>query len=768
MSGIGRVPGSPGPVDTTPVDTDTGTTTPVDTTTPATPVSRTPGTARPAVPTAPPKASDIVPASILTKYGLDPDKMTTESKYDGPAWSVGYYPYSGDVQYAAFAKHGRVFGGDAGKDAHAYFEFYSNPPSGLTRGSWIASGSIRESDFERSTGVDVTGDRPIDNEALKLLREAGAPSGAQFALRDASGKQIPIKPGDTLVPTKVEGGVAREVPVPENRWGMGADVVWRIRSADGSIRYDAGDKVEGRAALTGAADGVKFDFLDATGNMVPFQPGRGDRIVPAFRDGNKWHVLNRNPDGSYEHQVVDGGRVTQNERLTEQQANALRQGKDIIYRVQARSGELRGDGVASGTYDMSWWGKCHNVASIGTSNMARPKQPVTVVSNLEAGDTLALRLADGAVLKPSKAADGTISGYTLAPAGGGAGRSVSLDEATTLAANAKPVIVGADGSLKEARTTTLTTTDVDALVSHIGDGAVVSKGGEGARYYAHPDILVMKDGRQVQAHIKSVTTAGGKTESIGSRTGFDYHESDRSPLRAPGMVTRILGDGSGRQYAFSILETKKLNEHRADDVAKFTVIHPDGREEEIDAAQVEMFAFENRHDFRPDQLWNLHKTVTKDGSTVIEQDPGTHVWNYTINSVDTTPLKFESLSSAEKERAARPGMMTGTVGEEGKYYFETHVNSNTYRYWARFDPQGNLQDYGYLTDSVPDFVWTQHVKDPYTDRWTGESQAPGIMNGHIQRMYLASVGGLDRYMLPGGVISTRDLENGRAVKPADR
>ena len=33
----------------------------------------------------------------------------------------------------------------------------------MTPGSWIADGTIGEEGFESATGVDVSGDRPIDN-----------------------------------------------------------------------------------------------------------------------------------------------------------------------------------------------------------------------------------------------------------------------------------------------------------------------------------------------------------------------------------------------------------------------------------------------------------------------------------------------------------------------------------------------------------------------------------------------------------------------------
>jgi hypothetical protein len=759
IGGVGSSP-VPEPLDTT-VDSE-----PAVDTSAAVPAATPAAPGRPAIPTAPPRASDIVPAQFLRKYGLDPDKMTTESRYDGPQWNVGYYPYSGDVQYMAFAKHGQVYGGDASNDAHAWFEFYSNPPSGLSRGSWIAQGSIRESDFERTSGVDVTGDRPISNDALKLLRECGAPARASFALRDASGHELPIRPGDRLVPTVIENG--RPVETEPEAQG---NVVWRLKGADGVIRYDASDRVENRYELAGAGANVKFDFLDATGELVPYDPTRGDRIVAGYAEGDAWHVFAKGADGSFEHQVVRGGRRESSERLSAAQAESLMRGKDVIYRVQDGStGALRGDGKVQNTFDMGWWGKCHNVASIGTSNMPRPKETVRVVTNAQPGDTLALEWGQNRLV-PERDASGDIASYWHETRRGDGAlasrRQVSVAEANELATanSARPILIGRDGSVREARVSTFSPRDVDALVSHIGDGAVIPKGGEGARYYAHPDILVLKDGRQVLAHIESVVTAGGKTEKIGERVGTDFAESDRAPLRGPGMSSRVLSDGSGRQYAFNIQDMAKLNEYRSDDIVKLNVVHPDGTKETIDAAEVELFAWENKYDFRPDQLWNLHKTVGKDGSTVIEQDPGPHVWNYTINSVDTTPLKPESLSRDEKERAKKPGMMTGTVGEDGKYFFETHVNYNTYRYWVKFAPDGKIEDYGYLTDSVPDFVWTQHVKNPWTDTWTGESQAPGIRNADIQRTYVASLGGFKGRTLPGGFLTADDLKNATPRKP---
>ncbi|MHC4829470.1 MAG: hypothetical protein ACYTFT_03810 [Planctomycetota bacterium] len=762
--GVGSVGGGtpiPDPVVTDPADT----TTTVDSTTTTDTVSRTATSTRPAPPEEP-KASDIVPAEILEKYGLTTDAMATESLYEGADWSVGYYPYSGDIQYEAFGKHGQLFGAEANSDAHGYWEFFSSPPTGLQPGSRIFSGTIRESDFESATGTDVTGSRIINNAAYKALVEAGAAKYADFSLRDKNGEPLEFNEGDTLVATKIVDGQ----PVESSEGN-----VYRIKRANGEIRYDSSDMVEERDKLTGAEDGVKFDFLDATGGIVSFDASR-DRIVPGFADGDAWHVLVKGEDTppTYEHQVIENGSVTSTEQLSEADAEALMDGKEMIHRVQNQSsGALSGDGKVSGSYDMSWWGKCHNTASIGTSNMKRPEQPVRVITNLEPGDAVGVSW-EGNLLKPNHDPDGAITGYThevTDASGAVTSADVTVEAGNQLAADneGQPVILRADGTQAEARMTEISTRETDALVSHIGDGGVIPKGGDGSRYYAHEDILVMANGDQVQAHIKDVKLANGETIGIGSRSGFDYNELDRQALRSPGMDSRILGNGTGRSYAFNVNDMKTLNEHRGAEeaITELTVIHPDGREETIDAADVGLFAWENKFDFRPDELWNLHKTVNAEGSTVIEQDPGTHVWNYTIKSVDTQPIKPEDLSADMQAKAALPGMMSGTVGDEDKYFFETKVNSNTYKYWVRFDDQGEIKDFAYLNGKVPDFTWTQHIKDAYTETWTGGSQAPGADNGDIQRIYLASIGAFGSRAVGGMFLTEADLKNAPAVKPEE-
>jgi hypothetical protein len=730
-----------------------------------------------------PKPTDLVPQAILERYGLSTEKMTTESHYEGEEWgSTGYFPYDGDVQYIAFAKHRAVFGGDAGADAHGYFEFYSNPPSDLRPGSWIGSGYIRESDFESTAGIDVTASRVIDNDAYRLLREAGAPDGSKFALRTADDKQIPVQDGDALVPTVIKDGAPVELTVDGhgsyddaagNDVGWGADVTWRIKR-DGAVLYGDDHKSETRNALTGVDSGVAFDFLDERGDLVGFNADR-DRIVETWKDGEDWNVLAKKDDGTFEHQVIKDGAVSSTDAVDAAQAETLRQGKDIIHRVQVQSShELKGDGEVGERFNMGWWGKCHNVASLSTTDMPKPQSDVTVITNLAEGDEAALQWGDN-VLVPQRGQEGAISGYAhqVRAADGSVQSSTDLtiDEANGLAGSndARPVIVAADGSLKPAESTRFDTESLTALVAHVGDGAVQYVGGAGSRYYARPDILVKKDGTQIEAHIKDVKLEDGTTERVGTRSGTEFSETTRDPLRSPEMDSRIIGDGSGRRYAFNINNFENINKHREDTgkskISELILVKPDGTEETVKAEDIDIFGWENKFDFRPDELWDLHKTITKESSTVIETYAGTQVWNYSATDMQTTVVDPKDLGASEIEAAKKPGMMTGTVDEAGKTYFETALDtdggSKRMRYWVRFSEAGDIEDYAYLTTDVPDFIWTQLVKKG--EAWTGESQAPGVMNGDVQRLYFASNGQLKTHMLPGGVITTADLKTASAA-----
>jgi len=771
-------------------DTDSGTTTSTTTTTTTTTPSTTTRTtttpARPTPPTAPPKASDIVPASILTKYGLDPNKLETSSAYEGDKWDVGYYPYDGDVQYVAFGKHRDVFSNTAASaDAYSYWEHYGS--AGAPNGSRVGSGTISEDDFEMVTGVDITGDRPISDAMYRKLRECGAPADAEFALRDKDGKQLSMTATDRLVPTVKKDGKNVEVEVRDEGSyyykgtdkPVSEDVVWRLKTKSGTVKGADTDKKESANDLVGAKDGVKFDFLDETGEPISFNPP-GDKIVATYKDGDAWHafVPKKNTAGKitgYEHQTLDkdGGRVTARETVTPERAKTLQTGKDVIHRIQTSSGSLQGDGKVGESYDMSWWGKCHNVAAIGASSMKLPATPVRVVTNLNTTDKLAVEWKDGAnrmVLVPKKNQGGEVTGYALetrAADGRKTGsRDVALAEGNTLAKDkaATPVILTRAGKLKEAEVTTIGTDEVTAMVAHMGDGAVEYKGSVGSRFYGVPDQLKLKDGKTVNAFITGVETQAGKKVAVGSKSGTDdYRESDRSILRGTSLVSNRVNQGY-RNVGWSSQDFTKLQADKTDKIKNVTVAYPDGRTETIAADKISALGWENKFDLSPTELWSMHKNVGAKGSSVIEKDPGTHVWNYTMENIATKPLKKENLPTYLRDKASQPGMMKGTTGEDGKHYFETKINGETFNYWAKFDAQGNLSDYAYLSDRVPDFFWTQHTKDPFTTSWTGESQAPGARMEDIQKVYVASIGGLKKYEVPGGFISKADLSR-KPVQP---
>jgi hypothetical protein len=697
-----------------------------------------------------PRPTDHVPAHVLSRYGLSTTDMQTRSSYEGTSWgSVGYFPYFGEVQYAAFAKHAAVFGEGATVDSHGFFERFADPPTGLAPGSWIGAPVIEERDFERTAGVNVSGARPVDGAAYKLLRTSGAPADAVVALRDAGGAQLPVQPGDRLVPTVMRDGAPVEVDLDgEGRYRLRGTgnavraVTWRLKR-QGGVLYDPGHRAEDRSALLGLTGDVPFDFLDEAGRVVPFRPGL-DRVVEAWRSGNTWNALAGRPDGSYVHQTFTGDTVQSTRLVTAAEARDLRRDQSVIRRVQrGDTGALMGDGQASSRYDMSWWGKCHNVAALSATDMPLPRQPVRVITDLAAGETPALEWRSPAgrnhhVLVPRTDAQGAITGYehqTRASDGTLRDRvDRTAEEAARLASDngATAVIARADGTLRPADVTAFDTETLTALVSHIGDGAA-----------------------------PRVRTAAGRTHHIGERRSDRYVERDRSELRAPGLTHRTLAGAGGERMAYSLVDMTALNDHRADDITELIVLGTDGTEQTLRAQDVSLVGWENRYDLRPSALWELHGRVSTDRSSVVETAAGEQVWNFAVRDVRTEVIDPATLSHSEKIAGARPGMMAGTVERDGKTWFETKLTHDggeeTYRYWVRFDPQGEIEDYGYHGGEVPDFVWTQLVKTD--EAWVGMSQAPGVRNRDIQRLYRASQGRLEAHMMPGGYITERDLKD---------
>jgi hypothetical protein len=710
------------------------------------------------------------PGEVLSKHGLNVNGPETASTYEGDNWgNVGYYPYSGSSgQYTSFSKFQNVFGSGA-EDGHSWFENYGDPPTGLSRGSHILSGTISEANFEETAGVDLSQSRKINNAAYEAVREAGGKSDAEYALFDMAGEPLPFGEGDALVPMKHDGSAWVSADAGDR------DVTFRIKRADGTIDQDG--HAESLKETIGAESGVEFDLLDATGRLVSYNPRWGDRMAESFKDDSgTWHALAKNGDGTFDHKTFGAdGSVASSGTVDKAGRDALVSGKDTMYRVLGYDDKLRGDGDTSGTYNMSWWGKCHNVAALSTSDLARPEEPFGVVTNLEAGETLAVQLGndtlirndDGGYTRQARSGSGAVTGTSTLTA--------AEAEALPGFADAGAVIVRPDGSLKDAEFQMFNPTDVDALTSHIGNSATVSKGFEGQRYYAAPDEIRLKDGSVVTAHIKEVKTAGGDDITIGRRSGHEFKVQDRSALRAPGLKSFSETDPRYRRtYARNEISMADLNAHRTDDLAQLVVVEPDGTERTIDAADVESMKWENRLDFSPDLLWKLHGTVTGDNSTVTETFADTQVWNYATRDVNTESIDPATLSSDLKASAELPGMKTGSVGADDRYYFRTRVETEggdaDLTYWVTFDDAGNVEDYRYLGDAsdvsgaVPDFTWTSHVKDPYDSTWGGESQAPGISNEQIRRVYLASQGAFRDHMA-GRFISTHDLENASEARP---
>jgi len=744
---------------------------------------------------------DLLTDDVEKRHGLDPTKpRTLNSVPQEKGWDIpgtGYGAFSDDFVTSTMGKFTDVFGGTAAQSAgRGYWEAYASGDKPLPAGSWIPEGGrISETDFEATAGVDITGDRPIGDDAYRMLRDSAAPQSAKFVLRDAQGKNLEVRPGDKLVPTVVSGGQARQVELrmegsgpkyfdPATGKEATGEVAWRLKGSDDKVRTAPGEKAEGRETLVSTKDNVKFDFLDDMGDPIPLDRAAGDKVVPTWEEGGKKYALLEKKDASgrvtgFEKQTLDAGgkKVASREQLDATAGKALLDGvkgrAGTIYRIETRSGDLKGDGKVGEYYDMSWWGRCQNVATIDQSGLKEPTQAVKLVTNLNraAGEEIGVRYKEGTtehVLFPKRDADGKVTGFEDR-VGGRAAATLTPAQAAAKAKEkgAESVIVTRDGSVKAAETKTVSREEAKMMTALMDDGASEYKGSIGSRFYGTPDEVKLKDGKVLSGRIVNVETAAGKKIQIQAKSGAEWRDENGGILRGADLKTGNKARGWGGQLAWADTSMESINAGRSDKIKTVTIEYPDGRTEKVAADKVGNIGRENANDLSPADLWKA-ATWIKDGkSLTIEKAQGVQVWNYGVKEMGTERLDRSKIPSGVLEKDGDPGAMAGTTDKDGRVYFKTDANTlqggkNEYYYWVKMDKDGNIKDYNFL-NGQPDFFWQSHVKDPVTTKWDGEANVPGASMRDIQSIYNASTGAFAPYEVLGA-LSTDDLRNRKPVK----
>jgi hypothetical protein len=724
---------------------------------------------------------------------LDPTRPRSAVGIDSNGWSInGYvwYPYFDNKPVLAFSKYDQVFGASSAHGlGYAYFEGYAAGEARMPRGSWVPissagrPGHVQESNFEVTSGVDVTGDRAVSDAMYRLIRESGAPQDARFAVRDAAGKEAALRPGDRLVPSFVEGGELREAEVrsegggpvyyrPGTQQKAPGPVAYRLLGADGKLRGTPQEKLETRESLLGLAAGTRFDFLDEKGEPVDYDPAK-DRIVATWQENGAWHALvpqtgaGGRPQG-FEHQTLDAGgeKIVARETLAAAAGERLLRAHagDAMYRVQSRAtGALRGDGKTGAYFDLYWWGRCHNTATIDSSNLPQPAKDVKVALGVGPGEQLGVRWKDASGTRtaiPRRDPEGRVSGWE----GGAPPAGAALEH----------VIVGADGTARPAKVVTVSAEEVQTLVAHLGPDATDSKGAIGSRFYGATEEIKKRDGTVLEGvRVLSAELESGRKVTIQEQVGGEWRDRNHGLLRGADL-TRSRHPWYFQSVAWSESSMAAINAARTDKIRSLTVRRWDGTEETVPASEIERIGHENPYDISPQDIWDAARRVAGGKSLTIEKATGPQVWNYAVKEIATERIDRAKVPAAALKADDQPGALAGTTAKDGRIYFKTAVtylengepNEKAYYYWAKMDREGKITDYNYLVDpddpeamfaSAPDFFWQKHVKDPRKDRWEGEAEVAGAAMRKIQALYNASTGALDAYAV-GGALTVEDLE----------
>jgi len=248
---------------------------------------------------------------------------------------------------------------------------------------------------------------------------------------------------------------------------------------------------------------------------------------------------------------------------------------------------------------------------------------------------------------------------------------------------------------------TFTKQDVLGLLTVIADSQARGTDFIGHRYDDKPDILVMKDGTQLNG--KVLDDIEFRTKDMWRWDG-DY---------------MVLNDG--------VFDD-------ADEVLKFRT--NDGETKEVKAGDIKHLAREDNKDIAP---FEFHNTMIKwlgddKRPAASDKDSGDHVWNYNFWKADLNAAKELSGDSLPTE----PGH-NGPIDPKNKvveyemevYYGESDYGGTDYRYWIEYDAQGEAVNGGWESAN-PDFLWRPSA---FND-WSGHnSRNPFVEPAMVKEIY---------------------------------
>ena len=225
----------------------------------------------------------------------------------------------------------------------------------------------------------------------------------------------------------------------------------------------------------------------------------------------------------------------------------------------------------------------------------------------------------------------------------------------------------------------------------------------GNRYDDRPDILVMKDGKQLQG--KLVDDVQFRTKDMWRWDG-DYM-----------VLNKVDKDVKFRQM--------------------------DGTETTVKAADIKHLAREDTMDMAPAEF---HSTMIKwlgedKRAAVMDRDSGSHVWNYNFWRATLKDAKELKGTDVPKE----PGH-NGPANPQNKivkYEMEVLLGTatdwgNNYKYWLETDATGKIVNGGWIGTEPPDFMW----RSANTPSFTGANpRNPFVDPKLVKEVY-------DKFMTP--------------------
>lgn len=250
--------------------------------------------------------------------------------------------------------------------------------------------------------------------------------------------------------------------------------------------------------------------------------------------------------------------------------------------------------------------------------------------------------------------------------------------------------------------------DMLGLLTVIADSQAAGTDFIGSRYDAKPDILELKDGRQLN----------GKLQGL-----------DENEVRGGEGMWRWDGD-------FMVLtEPFKADPNRE---LKFKAL--DGTEHTVKASEIKHLAREDKKDISPAEFHTTILSWLSEGRAAsMDRDSGDHVWNYAFHGA-TLKTATELTGTA---RPKDPGH-NGKVADDTKVVkFEMDVRfgdsdyPREYEYWLELDKGGKVVNGGWLTDN-PDFLWRPAGFREFTG---ANSRNPFVKPELVKELY-------DKFMQP--------------------